>query len=131
MVVGAVHQYLIRQRQRMKVGIIVETGQVKTVHEYCVMLGFGADAICPYLVRKRRTSTVTLMAHVQVYETIHRLRRMGLVDSSFNNHAVFDGYCNAVMRGILKVMAKMGISTLHSYKVRRVDRLLPTFALRA
>ena len=50
MAVGAVHQYLIRQRQRMKVGIIIETGEAKTVHEFCVLLGFGADAICPYLV---------------------------------------------------------------------------------
>jgi hypothetical protein len=50
MAVGAVHQYLIRQRQRIKVGIIIETGEAKTVHEFCVLLGFGADAICPYLV---------------------------------------------------------------------------------
>lgn len=59
MAVGAVHQYLIRQRQRMRVGLIVETGQVREVHHFCVLLGFGADAVCPYLV----------------YETIWRLRK--------------------------------------------------------
>uniref|UniRef100_A0A914W3F6 glutamate synthase (NADH) n=1 Tax=Plectus sambesii TaxID=2011161 RepID=A0A914W3F6_9BILA len=100
MAVGAVHQYLIRQRQRKKVGIIVESGEVKTVHDFCVLLGFGCDAICPYLV----------------YETCYRLRHMKLLDQSLNDNLIYEGYRDACMRGICKVMAKMGISTLHSYK---------------
>ncbi|CAJ0583572.1 unnamed protein product, partial [Mesorhabditis spiculigera] len=58
---------------------IVESGDARVVHDFCVLDGFGADAICPYMV--------------------------------------FDGFRQAVERGIFKVMAKMGISTLHSYKV--------------
>jgi glutamate synthase (NADPH/NADH) len=98
--VGAVHQYLITQRQRMKVGLLVETGEAREVHHFCVLLGFGADAICPYLV----------------YETIYRIRKLGLLDPPFSDSQVFEYYRNACARGICKVMAKMGISTLHSYK---------------
>jgi glutamate synthase (NADPH/NADH) len=47
---GAVHQCLIKQRLRMKVALFVESGEVKQVHDFCVLLGYGADAICPYMV---------------------------------------------------------------------------------
>lgn len=47
---GAVHFHLIEERQRMKVGLILETGEAREVHHMCVLLGYGADAICPYLV---------------------------------------------------------------------------------
>lgn len=98
--VGAVHQYLIKQKQRMKVGIIIETGEAREVHHFCTLLGFGADAICPYLV----------------YETLYRLRHMNLIDPPFSDHQIFENFRDACYRGICKVMAKMGISTLHSYK---------------
>lgn len=52
--------------------LIVESGQVKLVHDFCVLLGYGADAICPYLV----------------YETCHRLRNMGLFDADINDEQV-------------------------------------------
>ncbi|VDM96299.1 unnamed protein product [Thelazia callipaeda] len=97
---GAVHQCLLKQQLRMKVALIVESGQVKVVHDFCVLLGYGADAICPYLV----------------YESCHRLRNMGLFDADINDEQVFQGYKAGIERGIFKVMAKMGISTLHSYK---------------
>lgn len=69
---GAVHQCLIRQRLRMKVALVVESGEVKQVHDFCVLLGYGADAICPYLV----------------FETCHRLRLMGLIDKDLNDDVV-------------------------------------------
>jgi len=47
---GAVHHHLIEERQRMKVGLILETAEAREVHHICVLLGYGADAICPYLV---------------------------------------------------------------------------------
>ena len=47
---GAVHHHLIEERQRMKVGLILETGEAREVHHMCVLLGYGADGICPYLV---------------------------------------------------------------------------------
>lgn len=50
MALGAAHHHLIEERQRMKVGIILETGEAREVHHMCVLLGYGADGICPYLV---------------------------------------------------------------------------------
>lgn len=47
---GTVHHHLIEERQRMKVGLILETAEAREVHHVCVLLGYGADAICPYLV---------------------------------------------------------------------------------
>lgn len=82
----------------MKVGLILETGEAREVHHMCVLLGYGADAICPYLV----------------FETMAALREEGLL--SLTDDEVFANYRSAMERGIAKVMAKMGISTLHSYK---------------
>ena len=73
----------------------------REVHHICTLLGYGADAICPYLV----------------YETIARLRQQKLLDPPLPDEEIFMNYRAAVARGISKVMAKMGISTLHSYKV--------------
>ncbi|GMT35312.1 hypothetical protein PFISCL1PPCAC_26609, partial [Pristionchus fissidentatus] len=98
--VGAVHQCLIRHRLRMKVAVVVESGEPRVVHDFCVLLGFGADAICPYMV----------------FETCYRLRQLGLLEKELNDDQVYHGYRQAAERGIFKVMAKMGISTLHSYK---------------
>ncbi|GMT07908.1 hypothetical protein PENTCL1PPCAC_30082, partial [Pristionchus entomophagus] len=98
--VGAVHQCLIRHRLRMKVAVVVESGEPRVVHDFCVLLGFGADAVCPYMV----------------FETCYRLRALGLLEKELNDDKVYHGYRQAAERGIFKVMAKMGISTLHSYK---------------
>lgn len=105
---GAVHQCLIKQRLRMKVALVVEAGDVKQVHDFCVLLGYGADAICPYMV----------------YETCYRLRTMGLLDKSLTDDDVFQGYKAGIERGIYKVMAKMGISTLHSYKGAQIFEIV-------
>ncbi|XP_064488829.1 uncharacterized protein LOC135400829 isoform X2 [Ornithodoros turicata] len=95
---GAVHHHLINERQRMKCGLILETGEAREVHHMCVLLGYGADAICPYLV----------------FEMVGELRNEGLLELS--DEDAFKNYVAAMERGISKVMAKMGISTLHSYK---------------
>uniref|UniRef100_A0A1I7SQC1 glutamate synthase (NADH) n=1 Tax=Bursaphelenchus xylophilus TaxID=6326 RepID=A0A1I7SQC1_BURXY len=105
---GAVHQCLIKQRLRMNVALFVESGEVKQVHDFCVLLGYGADAICPYMV----------------FETCHRLRNMGLIDKSLTDDEVFHGYKAGIERGIFKVMAKMGISTLHSYKGAQIFEIV-------
>lgn len=97
---GAVHNHLIREKLRMKVGLIVETGEAREVHDFCTLLGFGADAICPYLV----------------YETMNALRRQNKLEPPLEDHEIFSNYVVACANGIAKVMAKMGISTLHSYK---------------
>lgn len=97
---GATHHHLIEERQRMKVGLILETGEAREVHHFCVLLGYGADAICPYLV----------------FDLARNLKLEGVIDSSIPDEELFENYSNAVDTGISKVMAKMGISTLQSYK---------------
>ncbi|XP_046391906.1 glutamate synthase [NADH] isoform X1 [Ischnura elegans] len=101
---GATHHHLIEERQRMKVGLILETAEAREVHHVCVLLGYGADAICPYLV----------------FETAANLRSEGVIDQSFTDDILFENYSAAMDRGIAKVMAKMGISTLQSYKCAQI-----------
>ncbi|OXU24667.1 hypothetical protein TSAR_002428 [Trichomalopsis sarcophagae] len=100
MALGAVHHHLIEERQRMKVGIILETGEAREVHHICVLLGYGADGICPYLV----------------FEMAQNLRADFVLDESMTDDVIYKCYSEAMERGIAKVMAKMGISTLQSYK---------------
>ncbi|XP_012539553.2 putative glutamate synthase [NADPH] isoform X1 [Monomorium pharaonis] len=97
---GAVHHHLIEERQRMKVGLILETAEAREVHHICVLLGYGADAICPYLV----------------FEMAKNLRADHVFDETVTDDVIFKNYADAMERGIAKVMAKMGISTLQSYK---------------
>lgn len=73
----------------------------REIHHFCTLLGYGADAICPYLT----------------YELLRRVRQQGLIDEQFNDRIIYLNFRVACARGISKVMAKMGISTLHSYKV--------------
>ncbi|XP_073951768.1 uncharacterized protein [Choristoneura fumiferana] len=97
---GAVHHHLIETRMRMKVGLIVETAEAKEVHHMCVLLGYGADAICPYLA----------------FELAFALRNDHIIDPSITDDTIYTAYQNAIETGLAKVMAKMGISTLQSYK---------------
>ncbi|XP_060518739.1 uncharacterized protein LOC132697335 isoform X2 [Cylas formicarius] len=97
---GATHHHLIETRHRMKVALIVETAEAREVHHICVLLGYGADAICPYLALELASS----------------LRDQGVLDTSLSDDAIFQNYAQAMQTGISKVMAKMGISTLQSYK---------------
>lgn len=97
---GAVHHHLIETRLRMKVGLIVDTAEAREVHHICVLLGYGADAICPYLV----------------FELARGLRDDGVLDRNLSDDDIWQAYKNAIETGIAKVMAKMGISTLQSYK---------------
>ena len=75
----------------------------REVHDMCTLLGYGADAICPYLL----------------FETCSSLRRQGKLDPPLEDQEIFSNFVAATARGVSKVMAKMGISTLHSYKVWR------------
>jgi glutamate synthase (NADPH/NADH) len=98
--VGAVHHHLIEKRLRMKCALIVESGEAREIHHLCLLLGYGADAICPYLV----------------FETIKNLNAQGMLNTHLDNEHIFKNYTSATKYGIAKVMAKMGISTLQSYK---------------
>lgn len=72
LVLGAVHHHLIEGRQRMKVGLILETAEAREVHHICLLLGYGADAICPYLI----------------LEMARNLRADGVLHSSLTDNAL-------------------------------------------
>ena len=94
---AAVHHHLIRQGLRTQTGLVVETGEAREVHHFCVLAGYGAEAINPYLA----------------FETLEQLRlQNGL---PLKPYEVQKNYIKAVGKGILKVMSKMGISTYQSY----------------
>lgn len=101
---GALHHYLIETYQRMKVGIIVETAEAREVHHICVLLGYGADAICPYLA----------------FELAQSLRNDCVINPDVTDKQIYTAYAQATDTGIAKVMAKMGISTLQSYKSAQI-----------
>jgi len=95
---AAVHHHLIREKTRTQVGLIVETAEARTVHHHCLLLGYGAAAINPYLA----------------FDSIEQLIETGATTLTDYPQAVRN-YIKASGKGILKVMSKMGISTAASY----------------
>jgi len=94
---GAVHHHLVDRAKRTRLGIILESGEAREVHHHCLLVGYGADAINPYLA----------------FEALWQMRDDGFFDADTELVA---NYRQGVAKGMLKVMAKMGISTLQSYK---------------
>lgn len=94
---SAVHHHLIRQKQRTKVGLIVETGDAREVHHMAMLIGYGAGAINPYLA----------------FETIEDSASTHL--TSIDVKQALKNYIKASGKGVLKVMSKMGVSTISSY----------------
>jgi glutamate synthase (NADPH/NADH) large chain len=108
MAVGAVHHHLVKQAKRTRIGLAIETGEAREVHHHCLLIGYGADAINPYLA----------------FESLWQARRDGLMDPSLDDDKVVAAYRKGVGKGMLKVMAKMGISTLQSYKGAQIFEAL-------
>ena len=104
LVLGAVHHYLTEHKLRSKVSLIVKTGEAREMHHICVLLGYGADAICPYLALETLNK---IRANINSYSAPDRI---------LEEEEVVDNFKQACAIGIMKVMAKMGISTLYSYK---------------
>ena len=102
MACGAVHHHLVKSEKRTRIGIVLETGEAREVHHHCLLAGFGADAINPYLA----------------FEALQQALLEGQLDKTEypDADAIITAYKKGVAKGILKVMAKMGISTLQSYK---------------
>ncbi|XP_027103579.1 glutamate synthase 1 [NADH], chloroplastic isoform X1 [Coffea arabica] len=103
--VGAVHHHLVKRLERTRVALIVESAEPREVHHFCTLVGFGADAICPYLA----------------IEAILRLQVDGKIPPKptgqfHSKDELVKKYFNASNYGMMKVLAKMGISTLASYK---------------
>jgi len=99
---GAVHQHLVKRHERTRVGLVLETGEASEVHHHCLLIGFGVDAINPYLA----------------FESLWQAQRDGLLAGKNydTDDKIVAAYRKGVAKGMLKVMAKMGISTLQSYK---------------
>jgi glutamate synthase (NADPH/NADH) large chain len=99
---GAVHHHLVKQHKRTRVGLVLETGEAREVHHHCLLVGYGADAINPYMA----------------FEALWQARRDGIVrtDEFESDEDIVAAYRKGTAKGMLKVMAKMGISTLQSYK---------------
>ncbi len=98
--VTAVHHHLIRRGKRRLTALILETGEAREIHHFATLISYGASAINPYLV----------------FETIRDLRKRGYLDKSITQSSATLQYITAVNKGLLKVMSKMGISTLRSYR---------------
>jgi glutamate synthase (NADPH) large chain len=94
---AAVHHHLVRQGLRMQTGLVVETGEAREVHHFCVLAGYGAEAINPYLA----------------FETIEQIRVRK--ELPIDTRQAQKNYVYAIGKGIRKVMSKMGISTYQSY----------------
>jgi len=98
LMISAVHHHLIRTENRMKVGIVVEAGDVREVHHVALLMGYGASAVNPYLAM----------------ETCEDLVRSGIITNVTPEKAV-NNVIKALGKGVLKIMSKMGISTVSSY----------------
>ena len=97
---SSVHNHLVKVEKRTKIGIILESAEAREVHHHCLLVGYGADGINPYLA----------------YEAIWQSKLDGLLPTLNSKDEIVKAYKKGVNKGILKVMAKMGISTLQSYK---------------
>ena len=105
---GMVHHHMVRNKWRSQAALIVETAEAREVHHMCVLLGYGVDAICPYLAM----------------ECILKMNREGLIRKKLSDEQIIDNYKYSCDGGILKVMSKMGISTLQSYKGAQIFEAL-------
>lgn len=103
---GAVHHHLVKEELRTKVGLIIESAEPREVHHFALLLGYGADAINPYLA----------------YEAIELLVSQNEV--VLDARTAIRNYRTAINHGILKILSKMGISTLRSYRGAQIFEAL-------
>ncbi len=98
---GAIHHHLIRERTRTRVGLLVDSGDCREVHHVALLLGYGASAVCPYLA----------------FESVDEMVARGLYGLSpdLTPKRVRENLIRACDQGLLKIMSKMGISTVASY----------------
>jgi len=103
---GAVHHHLIRKEKRTRIGIILQTAEPKEVHHFALLFGYGADLINPYMA----------------YETIRQMVSENLIN--VDEKDALKNYRKALNKGILKILSKVGISTLRSYRGAQIFEAL-------
>jgi glutamate synthase domain-containing protein 2/glutamate synthase domain-containing protein 1/glutamate synthase domain-containing protein 3 len=96
---SAVHQHLVKKGIRTNCGLVVESGEAREIHHFATLIGYGANAINPYLA----------------FETIEDMRKRKLIDPEITHEQAIQNYIKAIGKGIFKIMSKMGISTIRSY----------------
>lgn len=104
--VAGLHHHLIRSGKRTQVGIVLESGEPRETHHFCTLLGYGVEAVNPYMA----------------YESLYDLIEEGHLNLTFQRAQ--RGYNKAVVKGIVKVMSKMGISTIKSYRGAQIFEAL-------
>ncbi len=97
---SAVHHHLIREGTRTQAGLVIETGEAREIHHFCLLIGYGAGAINPYVA----------------FETIADMHREKLLPPDLTLDHAKKNYINALNKGLIKVASKMGISTIQSYR---------------
>ncbi len=97
---SAIHHHLVREGTRTQVGLIVESGEAREVMHFALLIGYGASAINPYLA----------------FESLADLHLQGLLPPDLSLEKATKNYIKAISKGLLKTFAKMGISTLQSYR---------------
>lgn len=97
---AGLHQHLIRQGTRTKVGLVIETGEAREMHHFAVLVGYGADVINPYLA----------------FETIEHDIKQGLYPEGLAFKEAQKNYLKSTRKGLFKIISKMGISTIQSYR---------------
>ena len=96
--VSGLHHYLIREELRTQVALVIESGEPREVHHFALLIGYGATAINPYLA----------------YDTIDDMIHEGML-TDIDRHKAASQYIKSVVKGVMKVLSKMGISTMQSY----------------
>lgn len=100
--VSAVHHYLIARRKRMQIDIVVETGEPREVHHFALLFSYGASVINPYLA----------------FAVIEKLVKEKMIQLDYQKAE--ENYMKAINKGLLKILSKMGISTLRSYRSAQI-----------
>jgi len=97
--VGGVHHHLIREGTRTRVGLVLESGEPREIHHFSLLIGYGCGAINPYVA----------------FQSLDDLLRQGLL-TGIDHRTACKNYLKAAMKGVVKVISKMGISTIQSYQ---------------
>src|SRR5688572_8446618 len=98
--VAGLHNHLVREKTRTQVGLIVETGDAREMHHFALLIGYGAGAINPYLS----------------LDSLGQVQADGYIEDGISVDELQKHYLKAIKKGVVKVMSKMGISTIHSYR---------------
>ena len=97
---SGLHHYLVREGLRTRAGLAIECGDAREVHHFALLLGYGAGSINPYVA----------------FETLDELIKLGMLKDGIDHVEAVKKYRKAIKKGVVKVMSKMGISTIQSYR---------------